>query len=187
MFSILSERIPLGEPGGEVLDQVERPQLPERGEELLDLVFVQVVGDPADEQLVVRVRDHGADYAWHVGDMAAEFLEAAAAWQRLVVARTSQLERLSFEADAVECHGRGGLVDGSTLEEGEVLVAVDMAGQDGVALGLRQTVEMHLLVEEVDHLVLVEPEGQVSDVDSSGLTGDGASYNCNSGLNKNLI
>ena len=41
---------------------------------------------------------------------------------------------------------------------------------------------MHLLIEEVNHLLLREPEGDVADVDSPGLAGDGGAHNGHSGL-----
>ena len=39
------------------------------------------------------------------------------------------------------------------LEESKILVPVDVTREDGIALRLGQTVQMHLLVEEVDHLL----------------------------------
>ena len=41
---------------------------------------------------------------------------------------------------------------------------------------------MHLLIEEVNHLLLREPEGDVADVDSPGLASDGGADNGHSGL-----
>ena len=41
---------------------------------------------------------------------------------------------------------------------------------------------MHLLVEEVNHLLLRKPEGYISHVDSPGLTGDGGADNGHSSL-----
>ena len=58
------------------------------------------------------------------------------------------------------------------LEESKILVPVDVTREDGIALRLGQTVQMHLLVEEVDHLLLVEAEWKVSNVNSSGLPCD---------------
>ena len=45
-----------------------------------------------------------------------------------------------------------------------------------------ETGEMHLLVEEVNHLLLRKPEGYVAHVDSPGLTGDGGADNGHSSL-----
>ena len=58
------------------------------------------------------------------------------------------------------------------LEESKILVPVDVTREDGIALRLGQTVQMHLLVEEVDHLLLVETEWKISNVNSSGLPCD---------------
>ena len=41
---------------------------------------------------------------------------------------------------------------------------------------------MHLLIEEINHLLLREPEGDVADIDSSGLASDGRAHNGHSGL-----
>ena len=41
---------------------------------------------------------------------------------------------------------------------------------------------MHLLVEEVNHLLLREPEGDVAHVDSPGLASDGGANHGHSGL-----
>ena len=43
---------------------------------------------------------------------------------------------------------------------------------------------MHLLVEEVDHLLLAEPEGDVADVNPSGLPGDTGPNHGHSGLSE---
>ena len=43
-------------------------------------------------------------------------------------------------------------------------------------LSLSQTRQMHLLVEEVDHLLLGEAEGDVAHVDPPGLPGDGGAH-----------
>ena len=49
-------------------------------------------------------------------------------------------------------------------------------------LRLGEAGEMHLLIEKVNHLLLRESEGDVSDVDSPGLAGDGGAHNGHSGL-----
>ena len=46
---------------------------------------------------------------------------------------------------------------------------------------------MHLLIEEVNHLLLREPEGDVADVDSPGLASDGGADNGHSGLESQLL
>ena len=43
---------------------------------------------------------------------------------------------------------------------------------------------MHLLIEEINHLLLGEPEWNISNVDPPGLSGDGASYHRHCGLGR---
>ena len=40
-----------------------------------------------------------------------------------------------------------------------------------------ETGKMHLLIEEVNHFLLREPEGNVANVDSPGLASDGGADN----------
>ena len=54
-------------------------------------------------------------------------------------------------------------------------------------LRLGEAGEMHLLIEEINHLLLREPEGDVSDVDSPGLAGDGGADNGHSGLERKIF
>ena len=106
------------------------------------------------------------------------------------------MRKCTFKVDPIKSHGLGCLIRGATLQEGEVLISVDMASQDRVALGreilvypsykglvsyiaylcLSQTRQVHLLVEEVNHLLLRETEGDVAHVDSPGLPGDGGAH-----------
>lgn len=96
--------------------------------------------------------------------------------QRPVVVRPANLQGLTLEDDPVEGHGLRGLVhraeledkqqletletlgrrrDGGThLQEGKVLVLVDLDGQDRVAGGLGQARQAHLRVEELGHGLL---------------------------------
>lgn len=96
--------------------------------------------------------------------------------QRPVVVRPSDLQRLTLEDDAVEGHGLRGLVHraelrdkeqlqtpagggggggaGTNLQEGEVLVLVDLHRQDRVAQGLGESGQAHLRVEELRHGLL---------------------------------
>ena len=75
-----------------------------------------------------------------------------------------------LEIDSVERHALGRLIDGPTLQERKVLIPVDRAGDDGIPLGLGQPVQMHLLVEKVHHLLLLEAEGQITHVHPAGLS-----------------
>ena len=64
------------------------------------------------------------------------------------------------------------------------LVEVDLAGEHRVALGLGESAEVHLgafnrratkahlLVEEVEHRLVVAAEGDVADVEAARLAGD---------------
>merc|ERR1711892_358916 len=83
---------------------------------------------------------------------------------------------MAFKVDPIKSHGLSSLICGTTLQEGKVLVSVDMASQDRVALCLSQTRQVHLLVKEVNHLLLGEAEGDVSNIDPPGLTSDGGSH-----------
>ena len=51
-------------------------------------------------------------------------------------------------------------------------------------LGLSETRQMHLLVEEVDHLLLGESEGDVAHVDSPRLARDGGAHHRHRGLRR---
>lgn len=100
----------------------------------------------------------------------------------LVVVRPPDLKTLTFEIDAVEGHRLRGFIDGPELQEREILVQVDLTGQHGVAGRLRQPRQVHLLVEELHHLVFRHPEGDVAHVESAGLARDCRTYNGNSRL-----
>ena len=60
---ILSECVALGEAGGGVLHQVEGLQLPEAGQQLLDLLVIEIVGQPSHEQFVGTVGHHRGNHA----------------------------------------------------------------------------------------------------------------------------
>jgi len=176
-IQILGKGVALGQPRRDILDQVEGAQLTEGGEQLLHLLLVQIVGQAANEKLVGRIRNDGADHPEGDVDVAAAAaLQAAVRRDGLIVVRTTQLQRLALEVDAVKCHALRCLVDGAALQESEILVAVDVTGEDRVAFGLSQAAQVHLLVEEVDHLLLVEAEGDVAHVDPPGLASDGTAY-----------
>ena len=55
---ILSERVALGEAGGGVLHQVEGLELPEAGQQLLDLLVIEIVRQPGHKQFVGTVGHH---------------------------------------------------------------------------------------------------------------------------------
>ena len=51
---------------------------------------------------------------------------------------------LPNKVDPVKSHARGGLVNGAELDEREILVQVDLAGDHWVASRLGQTAQVHL-------------------------------------------
>ena len=55
---------------------------------------------------------------------------------------------------------------------------------DNSYLCLSQTRQVHLLIEEVDHLLLGETEWNISNVDSPGLAGDGGPDHGDGGLRR---
>ena len=57
------------------------------------------------------------------------------------------------------------------LDKSKVLVHVDLHGQHGIAGSGIQPGVLHLLVKEVDHEVLCDPEGDVADVEPASLPG----------------
>lgn len=83
---------------------------------------------------------------------------------RLIVMWTAYFQALSFEIDPVKGHGLGRLVDRTELEERKVLVQVDLARQHRIASRLREAREMHLLIEELHHLLLSHSKGDVAHV-----------------------
>ena len=60
---ILSECVALGEAGGGVLHQVEGLQLAKAGQELLDLLIVEIIGEAGHKELVRTVGHHSGDHA----------------------------------------------------------------------------------------------------------------------------
>lgn len=94
------------------------------------------------------------------------------AGHRLVVMWSPDLQALPLEVDSVEGHRLGRLVDRAELEERKVLVQVYLARQDGVTCGLRQSGEVHLLVEELHHLLLSHPKRDIAYVQATSLAGD---------------
>ena len=63
VVQILGKCVALGQAGGGVLHQVEGLQLAEAGQQLLDLLVIEIVGQSGHKQLVGAVRHHGGDHA----------------------------------------------------------------------------------------------------------------------------
>merc|ERR1719219_2639162 len=164
-IKILRKCITLGETRSDVLDKVECLQLAERGEQLFHLLLVEIVGEATNKHLLQGVRNNSADHPWHAG----ESIHTTPARDWLIIMRATQFEGLALEVDAVECHRLSCFVDASALEEGKILVSVDVTRQYWIAFGLCQPTEMHLLVEEVNHLLFTEPEGNIAHINPSGL------------------
>ncbi|GMR53022.1 hypothetical protein PMAYCL1PPCAC_23217, partial [Pristionchus mayeri] len=125
------------------------------------LLVVEVSGKTSDEDFVGRVNHDVRHGHSRVG------VVSRGHW--LVVSRAANLQLLTHEVDPVEGHAYSGLVDGTELDEGEVLVQIDLAREDRIAGSLCQTTQVNLLVEEVDHHFLVASKGDVSHVETTGL------------------
>ena len=90
--------------------------------------------------------------------------------------RAAQLQTLPLEVNAVEDQGLRRLVDAVEIEEGKFLVQVDLARQYGVALGLCQTQEVHLLVEEVHYILLGHTKRDVAHIQPIRLPSEGRTH-----------
>lgn len=82
----------------------------------------------------------------------------------------------------VECHSLCCFVNGAELQEGEVLIEIYLTCQDWVADSLSQAGQVHLLVEELHHLLFSDAERNISNVKTSSLTGNGGPNNRNRSL-----
>lgn len=89
---------------------------------------------------------------------------------RLVVMWSTNLQTLSLEVDAIKGHGLRRLVNRAELEERKVLVQVDLARQHWISCSLCQSGQVHLLVEELHHLLLSHAERDVSHVQTTSLS-----------------
>lgn len=137
------------------------------------LVLVEVVGQSSYEDLVRRV---GHDGAYHASRHVYRRVLGHAR-HGLVVVRPPDLQTLPLEVDAIKGHRLRRLIDRPEFEEREILVQINLARQHRVAGGLRQARQMHLLVEELHHLVLGDPERDVAHVQAARLPRYRRTYN----------
>lgn len=92
---------------GTLLDQIEALQLAKALEQLHDLLVIEVGRETANEELVWRVGDRGAD---HARKHAERRVDAD------VVLGPANAERCAFPQGAVQLHCGGGFVGGTELD-----------------------------------------------------------------------
>ena len=174
VVGVLAKRVAFRQGGGAVLHQVEGPERSKRRQQLFDLVLVEIVGEAADEDLVLRVLHHRRDDAgqvhWRLVDRSRH---------RLVVARTSYLQGLIHEVNSVESERSRRFVDWPKFQKGKILVQIYLNGQDRVSGRLGQARNSHLVVEKLHHRVLGDAERYVADVQTTSLSRDLASGDWN--------
>lgn len=88
----------------------------------------------------------------------------------------------TLKIDTIEGHRLRRLVDRPELQKREILVQIDLTRQHRIPRGLSQPAQVHLLIEELHHLLLRHAERYVPDVQPSCLTGDGRTHDGNGRL-----